>query len=716
MKKILLYTLLTLLVFGASCTNPEEQAAKGLAKRILPNQYRNIEFKLQTADTNFYSMYTENGRLHITADCSGSMAKALGDYLRDYCHTEISWFDYNKIVEPEELPVLDSVVCRQSLLPNRFFFNYCTYAYTVGYWNWEQWERFIDWMAMNGVTMALAHTGHEAVWQKVYQRFGLSDEEILSYFTGPSTLAFNRMANIEKWNGPLPQKWIDGQRDLQKKIIEREKSLGISPILNSFTGHVPEAFAKHYPDAKISEMHWLSFQEPYTTWYLNPSDSLYAEVLSAYHEEQEKMYGIPSHYYCVDLFNEMAPPSWEPEDLAAISKSSYDLLAKADPDAVWIQMSWMFLNEKWTPERLEAYLTAVPKHKVMLLDYAGDFLELYEKTNQFSGQDFLWCYLGNFGGHTVLGGNIVDCGKRLDSVFVKAPDNCVGIGCTLEGFGCNPEMYEFALDRAWEKKYPTEKWLEKMADRRLGKVDENNRKAWRTLRLDLLDRREDDYWVHISYVPSLGMRNHTNALKDNKLMLKAWGELLNAENTGVPAYNFDCVNFGRNCLDTYFSQLIPQVIAAYDAKDKVKVKEISNKMLEILDDIEKITGAERYFLLGYWMEQARQWGDTPEEKEYYGWDAKSIVSTWAHKACPLIDYACREYNGLVGTYYKPRWEEFLKQISECEPFDGGAFNTWRHDLEWDWLNAKQSFPVDPVGDGVEISRELYNKYKDEINQ
>ena len=43
----------------------------------------------------------------------------------------------------------------------------------------------------------------------------------------------------------------------------------------------------------------------------------------------------------------------------------------------------------------------------------------------------------------------------------------------------------------------------------------------------------------------------------------------------------------------------------------------------------------------------------------------------------LVDYANREYNGLLSTYYAPRWEKFLTMLENDvragRPFDEEAF-------------------------------------------
>lgn len=37
------------------------------------------------------------------------------------------------------------------------------------WWDWERWEKEIDWMALQGVNLPLAFTGQEAIWQKTFK-------------------------------------------------------------------------------------------------------------------------------------------------------------------------------------------------------------------------------------------------------------------------------------------------------------------------------------------------------------------------------------------------------------------------------------------------------------------------------------------------------------------------------------------------------------------
>ena len=62
-------------------------------------------------------------------------------------------------------------------------------------------------------------------------------------------------------------------------------------------------------------------------------------------EKEIEFYGT-DHIYGIDIFNEMIPPSWEPEYLGRVSRQVYESLEAADPEATWLEMTWLFWNER----------------------------------------------------------------------------------------------------------------------------------------------------------------------------------------------------------------------------------------------------------------------------------------------------------------------------------------------------------------------------------
>ena len=99
-------------------------------------------------------------------------------------------------------------------------------------------------------------------------------------------------------------------------------------------------------------------------------------------------------------------------------------------------------------QKTEAFLNGVDKDKLLLLDYYAENTEVWRKTNSYYNHKFIWCYLGNFGGNTMLVGNFKETSRRIENALKETHGLMNGIGSTLEGLDCNPLMYEFVLDKA----------------------------------------------------------------------------------------------------------------------------------------------------------------------------------------------------------------------------------------------------------------------------
>ena len=263
--RVLIYATAAILAVGCGSAHryddPDTQAASDLAHRLLGKVANKIEFRLSENDsTDVFRLSSEDSRIVIEGNNANSMAVGLNHYLKYYCLVNVGWFSWDKIDVPKKLPPVATPVEIRARVEDRFFLNYCTYGYTMPWWQWKEWEHFIDWMALQGINLPLAITGQEAIWYKIWTEMGLTDEEVRTYFTGPAHLPWHRMLNIDHWGSPLPESWLDGQAELQKKIVARERELNMRPVLPAFAGHVPPELNRIYPDAKIERMSdWAGF-------------------------------------------------------------------------------------------------------------------------------------------------------------------------------------------------------------------------------------------------------------------------------------------------------------------------------------------------------------------------------------------------------------------------------------------------------------------------
>ena len=697
----------------------DERNAGRLAKRIVPGYVRKIDFR-QTDDTSdVFCIHSEGKRLVIEGNNAISMAAGLNHYLKNYCGVTVPWYAFEPVEYPAEMPTVDAPVRVRANVKDRFFLNYCTFGYTMPWWKWEDWERLIDWMALNGINMPLANTGQEAVWQEVWRRHGLSDEEIRSYFTGPAHLAWHRMCNIDHYDGPLPQNWIDDQVKLQKKILKRERSLGMRPVLQAFGGHVPEQLKDIYPEAQITDIpFWGTFPSENLCHFLAPMDPLYAQIQREYMTVQEKMFGT-DHIYGVDLFNEVEAPSWDPETLAEISRCAYESMAAVDPEAVWLQMGWMFYydSKHWTPENVKAYLQAVPQGKVVILDYYLEHTPVWTLTDKFYGQPYILCYLGNFGGNTRLAGHFHQASERIGDALANGGDNMCGIGSTLEGFGINQPMFEFVLDKAWDTGISDDEWVRTLAARRAGCRDERAERVWKTL--------TDSVYIGGSFSsqtplpcarPCLEGYWHWTSIHnvryDNATLVRAWKDLLEVPSDRY-TYNSDVVILGTQALGNHFVVLRDEFTAAYRQRDILKAREVAAQMRQMLYDIDALVSCDTQFSLKRWLDDASECGHTPEEAAYYRRNARTIISIWGDSKT-LLDYATRLWGGMMASYCAPRWEMYIDEILSCieegREYDQAAMFERLTEFEKNW--AASDAPIDykdPV-DPVALSQELILKY------
>ena len=344
MKRILTFVVACMLSIGIFAD--DVSTFKGLVSRLLPNLSSSIiAKKLPSGSEDYFQISSQDGKIEIAGNNANSMAVGLNYYLKYYCHTTVSWYVDDHFDMPTSLPAIEKPVTVNARCKNRFFLNYCTFGYTMPWWNWKDWEHFIDWMALNGVNLPLAITGQESVWHKVWMKLGLKDKEIRHYFTGPAHLPWHRMLNIDYWQGDLPMSWLDDQEELQKKIVAREREFNMRPVLPAFAGHVPQELKQIYPKAKITKLGaWSGYSDQYACSFLDPMDPLFTKIQKLFLQQQKAIYGT-DHIYGIDLFNELAPPSYEASYLKRVANQVYGSLAKADKNAIWLQMTWLFYDD-----------------------------------------------------------------------------------------------------------------------------------------------------------------------------------------------------------------------------------------------------------------------------------------------------------------------------------------------------------------------------------
>ena len=496
----------------------------------------------------------------------------------------------------------------------------------------------------------------------------------------------------------------------------------MTPVLPAFAGHVPADLKDIYPDEEIMKTgSWGGFDDRYGTYYLHPQSPLFAKIQRLFIEKQTELFGT-DHIYGIDAFNEVDSPDWSTSFLSKVGRSIYSSLSSVDPQARWLMMAWLFYYDKkhWTPERIEAFLTAVPQDRLILLDYFCDKTELWRETQAFHGQPYIWCYLGNFGGNTWLCGHLQDTYDKLQKAW-DSPTPPAGIGGTLEALDVNMVAHEYTLSQAWTPAPTPQEWVTNWARMRGGVQDAKVIEAWKLLESGPYRHPSTgSQSVLIHATPSLqgfsGWSTVPTYGYSDLDLAQAWHLLLTAKVDLTPAHQYDIVNVGRQLLGNLFIAYRDSLAAAYESKDLPRTRLCARQMMQLISDYDTLLSYDPHFLLSTWLRYAREMGAGDEAlADYYERNARSIITVWGESGKQLRDYANRGWSGLVKSFYAPRWQLFadalITSLEQRSPFDEAAFKAQIHNFEEEWRRStspiEYTVPTRPL---KEYALQLYDTY------
>ncbi|TZF82219.1 alpha-N-acetylglucosaminidase [Pedobacter sp. BS3] len=704
-------------------TDTQRTEIYNLIKRIIPAHANAFEiaFIPKNGDKDVFELESKNNKIILRGNNGVTIASALNYYLKNYTHCDISWNGSNLNL-PAKLPAVKGKVRISTPYKYRYYLNYCTFNYTMSWWDWDRWQWEIDWMALNGINMPLALTGQNIIWDRVYKSLGFTDADLKTFYSGPAYFNWFWMGNLDGWGGPLPQSWMINHEALQKKILARERALGMTPILPAFTGHVPPSFEKKFPKASIKKTLWSGF--PDSVSILDPNDPMFTTIGKKFIEEEVKTFGT-NHLYSADTFNENTPPTSDSTFLNDVSKKVYQSMAGADPKAIWIMQGWMFsFSAKfWQPTQIKALLNAVPNDKMIILDLYSESKPVWNRTDAYYGKPWIWCMLHNFGGNISMYGRMNNVANDpANALNSPQSGHMQGIGLTPEAIEQNPVMYALMLENVWrDKPIDLDSWLKDYAYRRYGKQNSTINEAWNILRQTVYNGAVTSGGPEsiITGRPTFKRSNRWASTKKAyhpKDIIPAWEKLISVadELKNSQGYQYDLVDLTRQVMANYADTLQHAFAYDYKVKDMDAFNQHAKQFLAVISDMDKLLATRKDFLLGVWLNTARQNGTTAAEKALYEKNARNQITLWGDKNSVLHDYACKQWSGLLNNFYKPRWEHFFtyvnNSVQQGKPADEKVFDKQIRDWEWQWVEGSEQYPDKPSGDAITIAKEMYAKY------
>lgn len=700
--------------FAQLWSNP----VNGLLERIDSGASKKFIIQVKKGQSDFFELDQKGDKVVIRGNNYVNIATGLNWYLKYYAGIHLSWNGMTAKL-PESLPKVSTPVRKETNLALRYDFNYCTYSYTMAFWDWKRWEKEIDWMALHGINLPLAVVGQECVWKNMLEKLGYTKEEINKFIAGPAFLAWWAMNNLEGWGGPNPDSWYTQQEALQKKILKRMREYGIEPVFPGYSGMVPHDANKKLGLNVTEPALWNGFTRPA---FLLPTDSRFNEIASLYYKELEKLFG-KANYYSMDPFHELEDAG--SVDFDAAGKAVLKAMKDVNPKATWVIQGW---TENPRPEMIKN----LNNGDILILDLFSEcrpmwgIPSIWKREKGYEQHDWLFCMIENFGGNVGLHGRM----DQLLNNFYLTKNNPLaahlkGIGLTMEGSENNPVMFELMCELPWRpERFTKEEWLKDYLFARYGVRDEKITQAWSILADGIYNcpfgnNQQGPHESIFCGRPGLNnfqasswskMQNYydpTSTEAAARLMLEVADKYKGNNN-----FEYDLVDIVRQSLSDRGRIVYNQTIADFKSFDKKSFAAHSQEFLNILLAQDRLLGTRSEFRVGRWIEQARNLGTTPEEKDLYEWNARVQITTWGNRVCAndggLRDYAHKEWNGLLKDFYYKRWAAYWQTLQDV--LDGKPMvELDYYAMEEPWTLAHNPYTSQPEGDCVSVAKEVFNE-------
>lgn len=698
-------------------TTGEKQSVTQPALELIERQIgsRAVDIRLEEiAPENgkeTFEIEAENGILTLRGSSPVAICYAFHTYLREACSSMKTWSGEH-VDWPASWP--DYPLKKQTTpYDYRYFLNVCTFGYTAPYWDWERWEKEIDWMALRGVNMPLATVASEAIAERVWLRMGFQKEEIRAFFTGPAHLPWHRMGNLNSWDGPLSENWQEEQIKLQHKILDRMRRLGMEPIAPAFAGFVPDAFVKQHPEISFKHLEWGGFEEKYNAYVLPPETPYFQEIGKMFIEEWEKEFG-KNTYYLSDSFNEMKLPVAEGDKegkhklLAQYGESIYRSIVAGNPDAIWVTQGWTFgyQHDFWDRESLQALLSRVPDDKMVIIDLGNDYPKWVWGTEQtwkthdgFYGKKWIFSYVPNFGGKTPMTGDLhMYATSSAEALHSENAGHLIGFGSAPEGLENNEVVYELLADMGWTgDSIDLDSWLPVYCKARYGGCPAAMDSAWHLF-------EQTAYSSLYSYPRFTWQTVIPDSRRESKIdvsdaFLQGVELFLSCADSldASQLYVNDAIEYASYYLAAKADESYKQALKEDSLGNRVAAMQQLDKAVDILLEVDRLLASHPLYRLEEWVELARDWGDAESEKNAYEANAKRLITTWGGFQ---EDYAARFWSGLIKDYYIPRMKLY--------------FSEQRTDMDrWEenWIKTPWHNTSEPFDNPLQEALVLVDKYK-----
>ena len=662
--------------------------------RITPANCQFIKVSLvpKAESNDFFKLHTHkssNGTiLLIKGSSSSAVVRGLSYYLRVYCNTTYTEFGLSR--QSFNIVHLNGTIHHDLNNLTLFYGNICAFSYSYWAWNWDMWKKHVDWIVYRGFTIVLLPTGIESVNLETFKMLGLNEDEILDFFNGPAYLAWSRMGNMKNFTAPLTLQFIKNQVSLHKKISKRFNELGVKVVIPGFSGFVPYALTKLFNETYFNTVScWNGFNKTYSCLtQTDPTKQLYGIIGSIYMKFLLRTFQT-NHIYAVDMFNENTPKNSSLQYLQSCGKNTVSVIKSADPHGVWLLQGWTFgYDQFWVNDRVAAYLQQVMNNDIIILDMFAEVNPTWNRTKSFFGKPFIWTMVNNFGGNTLINGNIK---STLDGFnhALNVSKSLIGFGFMPEGIHENTILLDAIMQFTtfyninqipFEPSAFYEEWKGRISNYRYSGYRGS---AVMHVVEKLYTGKSKGSFPDSCFIyqhPGFEMPFYPNSnIADNLEILQEYLEIILQKQVQEfsEIFVYDLSSVAQSYGEQVFHEEYVQLVSAYRKKDINLLKISSQIMIKIINLLDEIFSLIPLRSLPCYQDGVKSFALIVKENPVkLVHDLRLQLTTWGYNN-EVLDYAFKMWSGMLNNYYKPRWTVFFDylwlSLFENMPFDQEAY-------------------------------------------
>ena len=685
-----------------------------LIKRNTPKISDNFILKnIESADgSDCYEIYAEDGKVVLAGNGNLSLAMAYYRYLNEYCGVVITSGDYD-ISTVGTTPLPDGKITHTVKQKIRARMSYEFFSLEGNYWGFDRWEKEIDFMAMHGINTALQPVGFDGVMYTFLTSVGMDEKLALEFSSGPAFISRQLTGNLAGFNSVNSREYLQRKIYIGKKINEREKQLGITPVLPAAVPSIPFSLRKKYIKMDI-------FKAP--MWYNLPpiffikAENAFFELFNLkFLKTQEELLGKTDRFFFEPLYD--VNPKGFNSHLSAMVERLSEVMHGFNPDA---------LIYTHTSAIGEDFFKEISGKKFIFINDNDSSL--------VSGKRYINAIKGNIYGRTAIYGDINKVCASPDS-----DRNALGVSLEFDTFRQNP-LYCAAALKALTANEPfdADEFVRDYAQKRY-KTDEYTEAL---IKLKNLCYNTDVCVGSMICARPTTKIEHTAPYDtmergyDYRQLFEIAKEILENDARKIDTLRADVQDILRQALSDFSKPVYNAATGFFRSKNVGNFEQASNLFLEICEDLDRLlkTREETNFSTRY--EEAHSLGESKEEREEIDINFLLLHTIWGPLGHSMLyDTAWAEWGGLIKDYYAKRWFMYfrslavyfdtprkLKDVSRKQPL---GRNDYKGSYQLKRLaNFDNQFLEDyvPRKDGigeedtVEVAKELVQKYSEVIYQ